>query len=134
MKLTPEERYRRWKLARQRWQQKTKAINNAKRREKYRAKGPRTDEDRRKRMQKYILYQERKAGRAKPETCEVCGGAEKVSFDHCHQRGIFRGWLCYACNRALGCVKDDPNRLRKLIVYLERTKDFISPQLTLPGI
>jgi hypothetical protein len=57
-----------------------------------------------------------------------------IHFDHCHRRGIFRGWVCFSCNTILGHAKDDPDRLRKIIAYLERTKVMVPPQLTFPGI
>lgn len=64
---------------------------------------------------------EARAGRSRPDQCEVCGAVGRVAFDHCHRSGKFRGWLCRGCNQALGLVKDDPETLRKLITYLERT-------------
>ena len=79
--------------------------------------------------------QEADAGRPRPSCCDVCGAVrERIVFDHCHQRGIFRGWLCDDCNIILGHAHDDPDHLRMLIAYLERTKNLIPPQLTLPGI
>lgn len=79
--------------------------------------------------------QEAEAGRSRPSHCDICAGKSKrIEFDHCHQRGIFRGWLCTPCNTILGLVHDDPNRLRMLIAYLERTKDLVPPQMSLPGI
>src|SRR6188768_2686937 len=39
------------------------------------------------------------AGRPRPTVCELCGDEGKTVFDHCHQRGHFRGWLCDRCNR-----------------------------------
>jgi hypothetical protein len=75
------------------------------------------------------------AGRPKPTCCDICGiDTVRIVFDHCHQRGIFRGWLCDNCNTILGRVQDNPDALRKLIAYLERTRILIPPQLTLPGI
>lgn len=74
------------------------------------------------------------AGRPRPITCDVCGEGGAIVFDHCHQRGHFRGWLCQGCNKILGFAKDDPRRLRQLIVYLERTTENTSPQHALPGI
>jgi len=80
-----------------------------------------------------IRWQEAEAGRPRPDRCEVCGATDQpIHFDHCHQRGIFRGWLCKACNNILGFANDDPDRLRKLVVYLDRTKNLIAPQLELP--
>lgn len=84
------------------------------------------------RRNRKIASLEAEALRPKPECCEVCGGSNRISFDHCHKRDVFRGWLCHPCNVILGMADDDPNRLRKLIAYLERTKDLIPPQMTLP--
>jgi len=53
---------------------------------------------------------EMEAGRPKPDHCELCGDvARRITFDHCHQRGVFRGWLCDSCNTILGHAQDDPN-------------------------
>ena len=91
----------------------------------------RSRDSRRARLRKLVV-REAEAGRPRPDKCEVCGDGGPINFDHCHQRGIFRGWLCNSCNKTLGFAKDDPNRLRKLIAYLERTKDYVSPQYELP--
>jgi hypothetical protein len=61
------------------------------------------------------------AKREKPTTCDVCGRAGKIVFDHCHVTGAFRGWLCGHCNTALGQVFDQPDVLRALAAYLERS-------------
>jgi Recombination endonuclease VII len=61
--------------------------------------------------------------RSMPEVCEVCGQPSHrpaLDFDHDHLLGLFRGWLCNACNMTLGSAKDDPARLRALAEYLER--------------
>lgn len=76
-----------------------------------------------------------RANRPQPDYCEICGkGGRRLVWDHCHQRGHFRGWICYRCNLLLGCAEDDPNYLRKLIAYLERTKKASPPQLALSGL
>jgi hypothetical protein len=56
--------------------------------------------------------------------CAGCGdpmqrGQRGGAVDHCHESGRIRGLLCTPCNLALGYVKDDPDRLRGLIAYLE---------------
>lgn len=62
---------------------------------------------------------EKKAGRVKPDRCEVCNKSGVICFDHCHSTGKFRGWLCKECNVVLGIVKEDPETLRKLAAYLD---------------
>jgi hypothetical protein len=60
------------------------------------------------------------------ECCAVCGstspGSEKKSWavDHCHNSGVVRGILCFSCNVVLGHVRDDVERLEKLINYLNK--------------
>jgi len=64
--------------------------------------------------------QEELAGRPRPKACEVCSRTnKKIHWDHDHASGRFRGWICSACNIALGMVDDSPEILRKLIKYLE---------------
>ena len=55
--------------------------------------------------------------------CHICFIKEidyekKLSMDHCHKTGLFRGWLCSACNVSLGGFKDSPELLRAAISYL----------------
>jgi ribosomal protein RSM22 (predicted rRNA methylase) len=73
---------------------------------------------------KVLARNEITLGRVKPAVCEACGGNDGgIVFDHCHEHGHARGWLCDRCNVALGCLRDNIDRLHKLIAYLERTKD-----------
>ncbi len=68
------------------------------------------------------------AGRPRAEVCEIpsCGktGAgrsenAKTNFDHDHQTGEFRGWLCNRCNLTAGKFEEDPQVLRELADYLD---------------
>jgi|SRR5215831_17319 len=66
--------------------------------------------------------QEAKAGRPRPDSCDICGQDHgKICFDHCHESGHFRGWICDRCNKVLGLVYDNPGLLRELAEYLERS-------------
>ena len=117
-----------------RWRIKNRARLNAKARDKWPATYARNRE---KMLAKNVNRVVKIAGRKRPECCEVCGGLpgrRSLSYDHSHQTGQFRGWLCSNCNCALGLVHDDINRLRKLIAYLERGKNAEPPQRSLPGI
>lgn len=58
-----------------------------------------------------------------PSICEVCSSSDrKIAFDHDHDTGDFRGWLCTNCNSALGLVNDDVEVLEKLIEYIKNRK------------
>lgn len=53
--------------------------------------------------------------------CEACGDiVDKLCVDHDHATGNVRGALCDNCNKALGLLKDSPDRIRQLLEYLER--------------
>ena len=55
--------------------------------------------------------------------CAICGVdsnsiGRRLSIDHNHESGAFRGLLCHNCNVLLGHAKDSPDLLRKAICYL----------------
>ena len=55
--------------------------------------------------------------------CLVCGspeGRRRLSVDHDHLTGAFRGLLCQRCNMAIGLLRDEPRILRSAAEYLER--------------
>jgi len=55
--------------------------------------------------------------------CKICGGVNddgrRLFVDHDHSTGDVRGLLCNPCNRAVGLMQDNPERLRKAAAYLE---------------
>jgi hypothetical protein len=67
-------------------------------------------------------------------TCPICkkneeqlqgtGGKKSGTWccDHNHENGMFRGWLCHNCNRAIGTMNDDIERLLAAVEYLKRNK------------
>ncbi len=51
--------------------------------------------------------------------CAICQEyRERLLVDHDPATGFVRGLLCHSCNHALGRFRDDPERLRRAIVYL----------------
>jgi len=63
------------------------------------------------------------AGRKRPKSCEICNTRGTICFDHCHETGRFRGWICRECNWALGHARDSIDILNKMIIYLERVNN-----------
>ena len=64
--------------------------------------------------------QEKIARRKKPEQCEICGAMGRICFDHDHETGEFRGWICVRCNLVLGLVKDNIQLLEEMIKYFKK--------------
>ena len=56
-------------------------------------------------------------------TCAMCPATaltsgKRLAVDHDHQTGEVRGLICDLCNRALGLLNDDIDRLLAGVVYL----------------
>lgn len=62
------------------------------------------------------------SGEIRYGSCEnsSCSFNGQLYYDHDHKTGLFRGWLCCACNLAAGNCADDPERLVGLADYLRR--------------
>ncbi len=74
-------------------------------------------------ISKYGLTSEDKARmhKAQNEVCGICQekvSLNKIHVDHCHTTGQVRGLLCSACNKALGLLKDNPERCKNMAAYL----------------
>lgn len=57
-----------------------------------------------------------------PETGRNQHGIVSLAVDHCHTTGRIRGLLCMACNRTLGMLGENVDRVIALAVYAERWK------------
>ena len=60
-------------------------------------------------------------GEARYGRCPICpADSPDVALvcDHDHSTGLIRGWICGPCNRALGLLKDCPDRMKKAALYL----------------
>jgi hypothetical protein len=56
--------------------------------------------------------------------CAICGTKQeelrkRLAVDHSHETGKARGLLCADCNSGLGFFKDDRERMRRGIAYLD---------------
>lgn len=58
-----------------------------------------------------------------PETKKYRGKIICLAVDHDHKTGKIRGLLCSRCNTAIGLAKDDPQILRNMAKYLERSRN-----------
>ncbi len=67
--------------------------------------------------------------------CAICNdlpNRENLDIDHDHKTGKVRGLLCSACNRAIGYMGDNPERLIKAANYL--TNKFMSEEIQEEGV
>lgn len=62
---------------------------------------------------------------AQDNRCAIChqpptgkGHCARLHVDHCHETDKIRAMLCSNCNKALGHMKDDPERLQAAVDYL----------------
>jgi len=56
--------------------------------------------------------------------CAICQKAhKKMVFDHCHEKEVFRGYLCDPCNRSMGVLGDNIEGLLRCINYLQTTEN-----------
>ena len=68
-------------------------------------------------------------------TCPICDrsidqigkkGQKRLQnwvLDHCHDTETYRGWLCHHCNTGLGAFKDDVNRIKNAVAYLQNHEE-----------
>jgi hypothetical protein len=56
------------------------------------------------------------------EESQATGKNARLHVDHDHVTGKVRGLLCYACNIAIGFLEEDPDRVQKIMNYLEKER------------
>lgn len=61
-----------------------------------------------------------------PYPCDCCNKSiittKTIQLDHCHETGMFRGWLCKECNISMGNLGDNIEGMIRVIKYLNRTE------------
>ena len=58
-----------------------------------------------------------------PETSSNQFGPMRLAVDHCHETGRVRGLLCARCNRSLGLLGNDAERIQALANYARSDHD-----------
>ena len=48
------------------------------------------------------------------------GEPERLVLDHCHDKEVFRGWLCPPCNLGIGLLGDNMQGIERVIAYLQK--------------
>ena len=52
--------------------------------------------------------------------CASCGDGAKLVVDHNHDTDAVRELLCQPCNLSLGALKESPERMLRLVEYINR--------------
>lgn len=86
---------------------------------RYREDNPEYKEEMRKKrkMKLYNITRDDLIEIEKADACESCGDQAELCIDHDHETGRVRGMLCNPCNKALGFLREDPERMLSLIKY-----------------
>lgn len=75
-------------------------------------------------VEQYLLMLEGQDGLCaiclKPETEIKRGTLAGLAVDHDHVSGLVRGLLCSRCNKGIGLLQDNPDRMRRAALYVER--------------
>lgn len=56
------------------------------------------------------------------DVCEICDEPAEV-VDHDHERKLYRGRLCNACNRGIGFLKDSADIVTRAAEYLQHYEE-----------
>lgn len=67
-----------------------------------------------------ICFQPETSAASRPNPRLQARKIRRLAVDHNHQTGEVRGLLCVACNTAIGALGEDPERIRRILDYLDR--------------
>tara|TARA_R110002110_G_scaffold47550_5_gene142735 strand:+ start:1050 stop:1445 length:396 start_codon:yes stop_codon:yes gene_type:complete len=68
-----------------------------------------------------VIARLRKVAPKPTGVCECCGKEpERLVLDHCHDKEVFRGWLCPPCNLGIGLLGDNMQGIERVIAYLQK--------------
>ena len=68
--------------------------------------------------------------RPRPVNCECCerpAGTRALCSDRDPATGIWRGWICFYCNTAIGKLGDSVEGVQRALLYLTRPSVKVSP-------
>lgn len=54
-------------------------------------------------------------GESKVGPCEICTKVRRLVYDHDHDIGVFRGWLCTPCNTKVEWYLKNKERIEKYV-------------------
>lgn len=78
------------------------------------------------RERKQTWTKRRYAKKARPVVvgiCPICDTFTRLHWDHDHQTGKFRAYICPPCNRGLGCFRDNAEALHAAADYIDTHKE-----------
>ena len=106
------------------WQKNNKERRNEIGRKSYRKNPELRQESKFKNRYGITMKQYLAMSSAQNDCCAICkkhkseNKNEKLFVDHCHKTNKVRGLLCDGCNKAIGTLGDDVDRLKSAIAYL----------------
>lgn len=69
-----------------------------------------------------VIARLRKTAPKQLGVCECCGKQhDRLVLDHCHDKEVFRGWLCPPCNLGIGMLGDTIKGIKDAVTYLQKT-------------
>ena len=68
-----------------------------------------------------VIARLRKTAPTPDGVCQCCGVSnDRLVLDHCHEKEVFRGWLCPPCNLGIGVLGDTIKGIENARKYLQK--------------